>query len=141
MVIGRMCKVLVVSQDADLKERAAVSFSQQGCRVLCATNAIQGLNLARLALPDVIVLDDELSDLDRFGFSGILRAQPSTRGVPVIVLAAAGKFLLCQQLTALDARQPPQMPIEFEALGDFVTGCLARQIAPEAPGAVQEPAL
>ena len=127
-----MCKVLVVSQDADLKERAATSFSRQGCRVLCATSPIQGLNLARLSLPDVIVLDDELSDLDRHGFSGILRAQPPARGVPVIVLVAAGKFVLSQQEGDLDSPQNPQTPIEFEALGDLVTGCLARQNGPEA---------
>jgi DNA-binding response OmpR family regulator len=125
-----MYRVLVISRDADLKQRAAESFAQRGCSVLFAVNAIQGLNLARLALPDVIVLDDELSDLDGFCVCGILRAQLSTRGVPVIVLVAAGKFLLYQEATDTDTPQILHKPVEVEALGETVMDCFERQMAP-----------
>jgi DNA-binding response OmpR family regulator len=125
-----MRTVLFVSQDIDLKQRASASLSQRGCQVLCATNPIQGLNLARLALPDVIVLDDELSSSDSFCAGGILQAQLSTRGVPVIVLVAAGKFWLRQHVTALDTPQIAQMPVEVEALGDLVLDCFEPQVPP-----------
>jgi len=124
-----MRTVLVVSQDADLKQKAAACLSQRGYQVLCAANPVQGLNLARLALPDVIVLGDELSNTEDFHPCGILRAQVSTQGVPVIVLVAAGKFLLWQHVTALDTRQVPPGPVEVENLGDLVVDCLEGQVA------------
>ena len=121
--------VLVVSQDADLKRKAAACLSQRGYQVLCAANPIQGLNLARLALPDVIVLGDELSYSEGFCPSGVLRAQISTRGVPVIVLVAAGKFLLWQHVTAFDTTQIAPRPVGVENLGDLVADCCEPRVA------------
>ena len=126
-----MRTVLVISQDADLKQRATACLSQRGYQVLCAANPIQGLNLARLALPDVIVLGDELFHSDGFWPSGILRAQISTRGVPVIVLVVAGEFLLWQHVTAFDTTQIAPRPVEVENLGDLVVDCCEPPVTPK----------
>ena len=126
-----MCKVLVVSEDAELKQRAVTSFSRQGCRVLCAADTMQGLNLARLALPDVMVLDDRLSDLDRDSLCGLrrLRVDPT---VPMVVLVAVGRLLYCEAGAGRAERQSTRGGFEFEALGDLVSLPQPASTPPEA---------
>jgi len=43
--------------------------------------------MARSALPDVILLDLMLPDMDGFSVCEILHSQPSTREIPVIILS------------------------------------------------------
>jgi DNA-binding response OmpR family regulator len=86
-------KILLVSQDARLREEASLYLSRHGFDTLQAATGLEGLNTARAALPEVIVLDEELPDLDGPSVCGILRAQPSTREIPIILLAVSAKAL------------------------------------------------
>lgn len=123
-------KVLLISQDAGLKERTRSCFSRRGCCVLCADTGMRGLNIARLSLPDVIVLDDELPDLDGFSVCGLLRTQVSTRHVPVIILLSPAKSKLCDGVSAPDAPQFLPRNLAPEALQKHVLYRLARRLRP-----------
>lgn len=89
-------KILLVSQDPLLISRATSYFSCRGFDVLGADTGLHGLNQARLALPDIIVLDEDLPDLDSASVCGILRIQLSTRQIPIIRLVNSEKALLSQ---------------------------------------------
>jgi len=81
-------KVLVVDDDQEFLELIEFNLEREGCEILTATNGVQALHTARSALPDVILLDLMLPDVDGFSVCEILHAQPSTREIPVIVLSA-----------------------------------------------------
>jgi CheY-like chemotaxis protein len=80
-------KVLVVDDDQEFLQLLEFNLEREGCEIFTATNGMQALHTARSALPDVILLDLMLPDVDGFSVCEILHAQPSTREIPVIVLS------------------------------------------------------
>jgi signal transduction histidine kinase/ActR/RegA family two-component response regulator len=57
-------------------------------KLLTATDGHAGINLARIAQPDVILMDIHLPGISGFGALKVLRADPSTMHIPVIALSA-----------------------------------------------------
>jgi CheY-like chemotaxis protein len=80
-------KVLVVDDDQEFVQLIEFNLERHGCEIFTATNGVQALHMARSALPDVILLDLMLPDMDGFSVCEILHAQPSTREIPVIILS------------------------------------------------------
>jgi two-component system phosphate regulon response regulator PhoB len=85
-----MRTVLLVDDDPDLLELLSYHFEQAGFTVLTAATGIEGLHEARRRLPQIIVLDVFLPDLDGLTVCEILRHQPSTACIPVLMLTALG---------------------------------------------------
>lgn len=81
-------KVLVVDDEPDIAELLSYNLQLDGFEVLCASCGIDALNQARTHLPEIIILDLMLPDMDGFSVCEILRCQPSTADIPVIVLTA-----------------------------------------------------
>lgn len=80
-------KVLIVDDDQEFVQLLEFTLEREGCEIFTATNGVQALHMARSALPDVILLDLMLPDMDGFSVCEILHSQPSTREIPVIVLS------------------------------------------------------
>src|SRR5688572_764582 len=81
-------KILVVDDEPDIVELLRYNLVLEGHQVLSANGGTQALNLARQHLPDLILLDLMLPDVDGFSICEILRCQPSTADIPVILLTA-----------------------------------------------------
>lgn len=81
-------KILVVDDEPDIVELVAFNLRAEGYDVLTARDGLQALNLAREALPDLIVLDLMLPEVDGLAVCEILRRLPSTAPIPVIMLTA-----------------------------------------------------
>lgn len=59
-----------------------------GHQPLCAYDGVEGVELARDALPDLIVCDLHLPRLDGYGVVRALKAEPSTRAIAVLASSA-----------------------------------------------------
>jgi DNA-binding response OmpR family regulator len=81
-------KVLVVDDEPDIVELLRYNLIQEGYETFSAGSGMEALNQARKYLPDLILLDLILPDMDGFSICEILRCQPSTANIPVIVLTA-----------------------------------------------------
>lgn len=78
----------MVDDEPDIVELVAFNLRAEGYDVLTARDGLQALNLAREALPDLIVLDLMLPEMDGLAVCEILRRLPSTAPIPVIMLTA-----------------------------------------------------
>jgi DNA-binding response OmpR family regulator len=119
-------KVLAVDDDPEFTELISYTLGREGCQVLVASNGVQALNLARSELPDVILLDLMLPDLDGISVFQILRSQPSTRKIPVIIVSALG-----ESWTGLRGTRPQyqwylKKPVDLKALARLVQAPAAR---------------
>jgi DNA-binding response OmpR family regulator len=81
-------RVLIVDDEPEALELVDYHLSGEGFEVVRAANGLEALRMARCEAPNVIILDLLLPDLDGIAVCEILRAQPSTRDVPVVVLSA-----------------------------------------------------
>lgn len=84
--------VLIVDDDADSRTIAHTFLELRGWEVMAAADGHEALRLARARPPDLVVLDLVMPGLDGWGVAAALRADASTRRVPILALtAAAGK--------------------------------------------------
>jgi DNA-binding response OmpR family regulator len=69
-------------------ELVSFNLAAEGYDVITAANGMEALNQARSSLPDLIVLDLMMPELDGLSVCEILRRLPSTAPIPVIMLTA-----------------------------------------------------
>lgn len=80
--------ILVVEDNAANLELAAFLLESAGHTVISATDAEAGLTLARSERPALILMDIQLPGMDGLEATGLLKADASTRSIPVIALTA-----------------------------------------------------
>jgi DNA-binding response OmpR family regulator len=87
-------KILVVEDEADFLELLRLRFKEDGFAIATATNGIEAVKKARSLLPDMIVLDVMLPELDGFAVCEVLRNDAATASIPVIMVTG-----LCGQMS------------------------------------------
>ena len=78
--------VLIIEDDLDVAEMLNAYFRVQGYEVLTADWGADGVEVAQSALPQIIILDIRLPDIDGFEVASRLRANHRTRQIPIIFL-------------------------------------------------------
>ncbi len=86
-----MARILAIEDERDLQEVLAYNLQAAGHEVTAALTGRDGLARARAQPPELVLLDLMLPDLPGFEVCRALKADPSTRGVPVVVLTARGE--------------------------------------------------
>ena len=82
-----MPKLLIVEDDATVRDTLALNLRAEGFECLTAGDGEEGLQLARTQAPDLILLDLMLPKLDGLSVCRMLRR---TSDVPIIMLTARG---------------------------------------------------
>jgi DNA-binding response OmpR family regulator len=85
-----MAKIVIVEDETTLAETLAENLADEGYKVLIAGNGDSGLNMIRAEVPDLIILDIMLPILDGLSVCRIVRKDPTTAHIPIIVLTARG---------------------------------------------------
>jgi len=80
--------VLVVDDDPGILELHSRLIEQTGRRAITARNGREALALVEGQMPDLILLDLMMPEMDGFAMLDELRARESTRDIPVIILTA-----------------------------------------------------
>ena len=83
-----MGTVLVVEDNPANMTLATFLLKSAGHTVLSATDAETGLTLARNEQPDLILMDIQLPGMDGLQATALLKADETTRAIPVIALTA-----------------------------------------------------
>lgn len=88
-----MPRVLVVEDEADLRELLEAALRSAGYEVTTAADGRAGLRAARTELPDLVVLDLMLPDIDGADLCRTLRSEPATADVVIFVISAKSDLL------------------------------------------------
>ncbi len=81
-------RILVVEDEADIAALIAYQLTREGFRVETATNSDQALSSIGREVPDLLVLDRMLPGVSGDQILRVLRQEPGTRGLPVLILTA-----------------------------------------------------
>ncbi|HNQ87365.1 MAG TPA: response regulator transcription factor [Verrucomicrobiota bacterium] len=109
-------KILVVDDEPDAVELVAFNLRQAGFEVATAADGAEALKKARAWIPDLVVLDVMLPELDGFEVCKLLRRDPATAGVAILMLTAKAEELdrvLGLELGADDYLTKPFSPREL----------------------------
>lgn len=86
-----MAHIIVIEDEIDLQSVLEYNLKQAGYSVTLAGRGQEGLRLAQQHIPDLILLDLMLPDASGIDVCRTLKAQPATKGVPVIMVTARGE--------------------------------------------------
>jgi twitching motility two-component system response regulator PilH len=81
-------KVLIVDDArADLMNLERI-VSAAGYQTLTATNGIQAVEMSKSQMPDVILMDVNMSEMDGFAATRAIGGDASTKGIPVVLVTS-----------------------------------------------------
>ena len=87
--LARGPRVLVVDDERPIRDVVAEALAESGYEVETAPNGAEALKRIARLRPDVVVVDLMMPVLDAAGFIHLLRLNPSSADLPVIILTAA----------------------------------------------------
>ena len=79
-------RLLIIEDDVDVAEMLVTFFNYQGYEVIHASEGAEGIALGRAKLPDLILLDVMLPDMDGFNVCKELRSTTLTKYIPITFL-------------------------------------------------------
>jgi CheY-like chemotaxis protein len=84
--LQRKAKVAVIDDDRFIRYLLDLHLRNAGYEVFAAEDAVAGARVVMESAPDLILCDVEMPFMDGYEFVSALRADPATRGIPVIFL-------------------------------------------------------
>lgn len=109
-------RILAVDDEPDLTDLLHYHLTKAGHEVSVAATGWEAIESVKRHRPDLILLDLMLPDLDGFGVCELLRNDPDTATIPVIIISAwssADSRQLGAEMGALDYLTKPFSPVEL----------------------------
>jgi CheY-like chemotaxis protein len=138
-----MTKLMLAEDNEFSRDMLSRRLQRQGYEVIAATNGREAVTAARLDPPDVIVMDLDMPVLDGYAATRLLKSDPRTFRVPVIVLSAHAAPEDVAQALASGCQAFESKPIVLRRLLDCIEETMAANRstpAPNAPATPEDPA-
>jgi DNA-binding response OmpR family regulator len=81
-------KILLIEDNPDLANLLSLYVRSGGYKEVLAQNSAQGISKALSERPDLIITDLFLPDMNALDAANELRQNPTTAGIPIIILTA-----------------------------------------------------
>ncbi|MBQ9244983.1 response regulator transcription factor [bacterium] len=85
-----MAKILVVDDDAAINELIKVNLELAYYKVITALDGNKGFALAKQELPNLIILDVMMPEVDGYTVAKWVRENETTKDIPILMLTALG---------------------------------------------------
>lgn len=145
-----MSKIMVVEDDANLREIYSIRITAEGYDVVSAGDGEEALAVAVREKPDLILSDIMMPKISGFDMLDILRSTPETANIKVIMMTALSADDQRQRGESLGANRylvKSQVGIEdvvntiHEVMGDKPSAAPTPPEAPAAPEPTSTPAV
>jgi CheY-like chemotaxis protein len=84
---GRQPRILVVDDEANIRELLTQEFSEAGYDVRTASNGREAVKMVRTERPDLVVLDVMMPEMNGFDVAAVLKNDPATLDIPIVILS------------------------------------------------------
>lgn len=122
--------ILVVDDSADNVAMLSLDLQHQGYRVVTATNGEEAIQVAVRTLPNLIMMDISMPELDGLGATRRIRETEALRNVPVLAVTAHGTEGFQRAAYDVGVSGYLTKPIDFGRMHKLV----ARLLAPGGSG-------
>lgn len=96
-----MAKIMIVDDNEDSRNSMALCLRNLGHTVTCAPNGREALALVLGELPDVILLDLLMPEMDGPSFLEVVRSYLRIQSLPVVVLTGVGDSPMIERARTL----------------------------------------
>jgi two-component system alkaline phosphatase synthesis response regulator PhoP len=127
--------ILVVEDDPDIVRAVVLRLKSSGFQVLEARNGLEGLDIAKKALPHAVVADIKMPVMDGLTMLAKLRAMAGTHNIPAIVFSANIAETAKAQAADLGIVHFVEKPYSFNTLIGAISAVLKERMPPAIPPA------
>ena len=85
-----MSKILVIDDDTAINELIKINLELCGYDVICSYDGTRGFALAKQELPDLVILDVMMPEVDGYTVAKRIRENDETKNTPILMLTALG---------------------------------------------------
>jgi two-component system cell cycle response regulator DivK len=119
-------KILLIEDNKMNRDMLSSRLEKKGYSVITAIDGSQGHSMAILESPELILMDIGLPDMDGWEVTRRLKANESTRNIPIIALTAHA--LVTDRAKAFEAGcdDYDTKPVEFARLHEKIESLLAK---------------
>lgn len=107
-----MSKILIIDDDEAICELVKISLELAGHNCKYSTYPIKGYALIKQDIPDLIILDVMMGEVDGYSLALKIRQNENTKNIPIIMLTALGE--LQDKLRGFDAGVDDYLTKPFE---------------------------
>jgi len=119
-----MARILVVDDNASVLQTLDYCLGKDGHTVLTASDGATGLELAVREDMDLVILDVEMPKMRGIAVCRVLKADPRTARIPVLIITAALSPEIKREATAAGALAVIPKPFDVDALQALIAGTL-----------------
>jgi CheY-like chemotaxis protein len=83
-----MTRLLIVEDNEMNRDMLSRRLARRGYAIVVACDGVEGIEAARKQLPDLILMDLSLPEMDGWTATRILKSDSSTRHIPIVALTA-----------------------------------------------------
>jgi diguanylate cyclase len=124
-----MSKILVIEDEVAIRVNILKILQHHEFEVIGAANGAIGVELAQQHLPDLIVCDILMPELDGYGVLAAVRSEETTTAIPFVFLTARSERSDMRQGMNLGADDYLTKPFTHDELLEAVTARLRKQTA------------
>jgi CheY-like chemotaxis protein len=122
-------KILLVEDNEMNRDMLTRRLQRQGFTVCCAVDGPSGVAMAAQEQPDLILMDVALGDMDGWEATQLIKARPSTAGIPIIALTAHALASDRAKSIEVGCCDFDTKPVDLPRLLDKINSCLRRLAA------------
>jgi DNA-binding response OmpR family regulator len=119
--------VLIADDDEDILELVQLGLKDQGFQTIIARDGAAALALARERVPDLVLLDVSMPELDGYQVTTALKGDPATDGMVVILFTARAAPHDVEKGFSAGADDYIVKPFTLTTLQERVAAALARR--------------
>jgi CheY-like chemotaxis protein len=124
-----MLKILLVEDNEMNRDMLRRRLERRGFEVVLAFDGREGIQAAKTQSPDLIIMDLSLPGIDGWQATRILKSNPATAEIPILVLTAHAMVSDRERAFAAGCDDFETKPVEFEPLTKKINN-LVKQTAP-----------
>jgi CheY-like chemotaxis protein len=122
-----MPKILLVEDNEMNRDMLSRRLTRKGYEVVMAFDGAQGMDLAHSQAPDLILMDMSLPVVSGWDATRSLKADPSTRSIPIIALTAHAMSADREQAVQAGCDDFDTKPIELSRLLEKIEALMHRK--------------
>jgi len=119
-------RILIIDDDVGFRDLLRLHLSAAGYQVQVAEDGVAGGRALLAQTPDLIVSDLNMPFLDGFELLSLLRSDPETASIPVILLSGRSDGDTMAKAVELGAADFLIKPVTRDQLFESIEACLAR---------------
>jgi CheY-like chemotaxis protein len=124
-----MAKILLVEDNEMNRDMLGRRLTRQGFAVCFAVDGPAGVAMAKSELPDLILMDVALGDMDGWEATRRIKGDPATAAIPVIALTAHALASDRDKSVTVGCADFDTKPVDMQRLLGKINACLSRDAA------------